>query len=675
MSDPVRAAGEGEIDPVTLEVLNNRLHEISREAGATLTRTAASPVTAEAKDLGFNLTTPAGENVVFSTWMPRHGTTLAHMVRSSMEQLGDDPGIDEGDMIMTNDPHAGALHIMDVAVLAPVHYDGELVAWVGCATHHRDVGAMTTGWPTRATDWYQEGVKYPPIKLVEGGEIRTDVFELFLRNVRIPKYQGLDLKAQIAANNVARERLRETIDEYGIGTLKACYEEMIEYGERTARDRFEALPDGEYAHVDYLDYDDLYRIECTLTVDGDELRFDFSGTAEQAPSFVNCAYPSAEANLHNILLVTMFPDVTVNQGTFRPVDVDIPEGTLFNCTPPAPCAGASIYGGRRVQSLSNAVLAKAFVETDDPSRASAEWGGGSPSVQITGEAADGEPFTAFVMDQSMLGGGARYDKDGANTTNILASTNTSIPNVEYYEERLPVLYQQRSLRADSGGPGARRGGLGGEFAFTVRGVDGITVNPFQHRKDVPPFGLFGGYPGRGGVIERYEIGHRPAPEVDLDGAEPAETYGQQNEEFTLTPSELVHVCCPAGGGIGDPLARDPGAVAEDVRRGTVSVEQAEERYGVVFEEGASAPTPDADATATRRADCRERRAAAARDDPDAAELSATCDDCGGRLFVRSVSPAARGYDADDERVRFEETVCVECGALEDVRTTVVGDEW
>lgn len=658
-----------DIDPVTLEVLNNRLHDISREAGATLTRTAASPVTAESKDLGFNLTTPSGENVVFSTWMPRHGTTLAHMVQSSMDQLGEDPGIDEGDMILTNDPHAGALHIMDIAVIAPVHYDGELVAWVGCATHHRDVGAMTMGWPTRATDWYQEGIKFPPIKIMESGEIRKDVFQLFLRNVRIPKYQGLDLKAQIAANNVARRRIEETIDEYAVDTLTACYEEMISYGESTARERIADLPDGQYHHVDHFDYDDLYRMECSLTIDGDEMQFDFTGTDEQAPSFINCAYPTAEANIHNILLVTMFPDATVNNGTFQPVNVKIPEGTLFNCTPPAPCAGASIYAGRRVQSLTNAVLAKAFVDSDDPDRASAEWGGGSPSLQVTGEAKNGETFTSFIMDQSMLGGGARFNKDGADTTNILGSTNTSMPNVEYYEAQYPFLYHQRSLREDSGGPGTYRGGLGGEFAFTIDGVDDVQVNPFQHRKDVPPFGLFGGYPGKGGMIERYELDETPLPLVEIDEREPVETYQQQNEEFALSESELIHVCCPAGGAIGDPLDRDPSQVAKDVEEEIISRSTAEKNYGVVLDDD-TATDPDLEATRTRRAELRDKRLANIGNGGDLTPAESSCTECGGKLLKRAISPDKLGYEIDDDRVQFEELLCSECSTLAEVRTVV-----
>ena len=677
-----RPNAQTDVDPVTIEILNNRLHQIAREAGATLTRTAASPVTVEAKDLGFNITTPEGENVVFSVWMPRHGTTLSHMVRSTIDQFGFE-NIDEGDMFLTNDPYAGALHIMDLAVLAPVHYDGELIAWTGCATHHLDVGAMTAGWPSRSRDWYQEGVKYPPIKIMEEGEVRDDVFELFLRNVRMPEYQGLDLKAQIASNTVSRRRIRETADEYGSEVLRRTYEEMIEYGERTARERISALPDGEYRHVDYLDYDDVFRLECTLTVDGDELTFDFSGTDEQAPTFINCAFPCAEANLHNILQVTMFPDVTVNAGTFEPVRVDIPKGTIFNCTPPSPCAGASIFAGWRVMSLTNAVLSKAFAASDDPARASAEWGGGSPNLQLTGEDAYGDSYTLFVMDQCMLGGGARYDKDGEHVTNVLGSTNTSVPNVELHERRYPLLYLRRSLRQNSDGAGRRRGGLGAEFALTPYGVDSLTVNAFQHRRDSPPFGLFGGYPGEGGGIDVYESDGAEFGDISIDDRPPERTLARMNDEFQLATGEVVHARTAGGGGIGDPLTRAVDRVAEDLRQGVIDTDRAIDRYGIVMaQDGESTPDAgfvdagsgpiDAEETERRREALRADRATAAENE---GERVGTCDECGGEVYAREVTPAEAGLHIDDERFALEQRVCVECRALRETRVTVEGKPW
>lgn len=641
-----------DLDPATLEILDNRYHQISREAGTTLLQTAESATTVQARDLGFNIATPTGDNVVFSVWMPRHGTTLSHMIRSSIDQLADDPGIGEGDMILTNDPHAGALHIMDVAVLAPVHYEGELIAWAGCATHHRDVGAPSPGWSPLARDWYQEGVKFPPIKIMEGGEIREDVFDTYLRNVRYPKYQGLDLKGQIAANNVSRRRILETVDDYGPDIVTEYYDRIIDHAEQTARETIEALPDGTYTHTDIFDFDDLYRVECTLTVDGDEMTFDFSGSSEQAPSFINCAYPCAEANLHNILMVTLFPDATVNAGTFEPIDVEIPEGSIFNCTPPNPCGGASVYAGWSVMSLTNAVLSKALAETDENERASAEWGGGSVMAHISGTDTGGESFLTS-MAPSMLGGGARYTRDGEHTTNVLGSTNTSMPNVEFHERRYPFLFLERSLRKDSSGAGRFRGGLAGEQAFTPYGVDRVSANVHSHRNDVPPFGLFGGLPGATVEVTVHD---------EADGLEVAKrTLDAQNAEFTIDADEILYVKCPGGGGIGDPLDRDPEEVLHDVRNEIVSEEYAADIYGVVVD-------PDGlsiERTKAARARLLEQR----KEESDPLPDHTPCGTCGGGMGIRYLDPHRLGLDVADD-VTLEEYSCQSCGGVEDVRVVL-----
>lgn len=654
-----------DLDPVTIEVLNNRLHQISREAGATLTRTAASPVTVEAKDLGFNITTPTGENIVFSVWMPRHGTTLSHMVKSTIDQFGFED-IEDGDMFLTNDPYAGALHIMDVAILAPVHYDGELIAWTGCATHHLDVGAMSSGWASRSTDWFQEGVKYPPIKIMENSELRDDVFELFLRNVRLPDYQGLDLKAQIAANTVSRTRIRETLDEYGTDAIWGCYDEMLEYGEQTAREKIEALPDGDYHHVDYLDYDENHRLECTLRIDGDEMEFDFSGTAEQASSFVNCAFPCAEANLHNAVQVMMFPEETVNAGTFAPISVEIPEGTVFNSTPPNPCGGASIFAGWRVMSLTTGVLSKAFAASDEPERASAEWGGGSPNLQVYGVDADNEQFTTFMMDQCMLGGGARYGLDGANTTNVIGSTNTSIPNVELIERRYPIRYHHRSFHTESGGAGRQRGGIGGEFAFTPTEGESVTINPFQHRRDSPPFGLFGGEPGDCGGIELYDVDPDADSTLAAELDTPSHVFDRQNEEVDIDASQVILARCAGGGGFDDPLARDPDSVARDVRQGLLNAPTAAEEYGVLIQDG----TVDPDATEQKRQEIRDERRSQTT---DGQAIDEPCPDCGGS--ITAVRTDATDTKSQDEEIQLRRHLCADCGSQIEVRVVREGEQW
>jgi N-methylhydantoinase B len=184
------------IDPVLTEIIQNRLMQVGREAGIALQRAAASAVVVGAKDFGFNVADHLGRSIVYSLWMPRHGTTLNYMLKSCFARIGE-KNIFPGDMFLVNDPHEGALHLSDLAVISPVHCGGELVGYTGCATHHLDIGAMVPGFVADATDWYQEGLHIKPIKLLERGELRQDIFDLIMDNVRMPHYQALDLKAQM----------------------------------------------------------------------------------------------------------------------------------------------------------------------------------------------------------------------------------------------------------------------------------------------------------------------------------------------------------------------------------------------------------------------------------------------------------------------------------------------
>lgn len=256
-----------QLDPVTVEVIQNRLVQITKEAGITLQRTAGSPTVALTKDVGFNIADHKGRNIVYSIWMPRHGTTLGWMLRSTLARFGEG-GIGKGDMILCNNPYDGALHLLDLALLAPVYYGDELVAWAGCATHHLDIRAMHPGLCCDSTEWFQEGIVFRPIKLVDGGRLREDIFDFFIDNVRVPQIQALDLKGQIASVNVAVDRIQQTAHRYGVETLKACYDTIIDFSRAKAIERIKRIPDGDYDATDYIDFDKTYTIHRRLTVKG-----------------------------------------------------------------------------------------------------------------------------------------------------------------------------------------------------------------------------------------------------------------------------------------------------------------------------------------------------------------------------------------------------------------------
>lgn len=663
------------VDPITVEIVQNRLHQIGWEAGTVLVRTAASPVSVEAKDIGFNICDHLGRIIVYSVWMPRHGTTLNYMLHSCQRFFGPD-GIGPGDIIMVNNPHDGALHVSDVAIISPVYSGSELVAWAACATHHTDIGGMTAGWSPTATDWFQEGLKMPPIKLAEGGRFRDDVFNLFLTNVRLPDFQAHDIRAQIASNNFASEKVCELVDRYGLDTIRACYEDIIDLTEQKTRQRLRQIRNGRYSCTDYLDYERLYELRCTLEVEDGELTFDFTGSAEQAGSFVNGALPCSVANLHNIVTCLLVPDIPANEGSFRPVHVVIPEGTIFNCRRPAACSGSSVTSGWKIQCLTLRALSLALRASPGMEHlANASWGSGMIQTQYSAYRAN-RWITGSSMEGTMQGGGGRANKDGVNVSNIPGSTNTSVPNVEYTELRYPILYHHRRLRRDSEGPGYWRGGVGGEYAWTPYHTDRVDLTLFYIGGDVPAEGLAGGLPGslstvtvkRGSdIFQRFAQGDCPDL-AELQGED--RVVNKTEGRLSLVPGDILFSSCQGGGGFGDPLTRDPARVCSDVDEGVIDAGRARDVYGVELEGGpGGAAVPDQARTAQRRKEARSRRLTASRrEDPGVALTESipdlgTCPDCGAdwRPVVREVTREELGLKRGLQYFRVIAYTCSQCG--------------
>jgi N-methylhydantoinase B len=577
------------IDPVTIEIIQNRLMEIGWQGGYTLTRTAASTGVVHASDLGFNISDHLGRSLVYSMWMPRHGTTLSYMLRSCMQRYKN-RGINPGDMFLVNNPHDGALHNLDLAVIAPVHHHEKLIAWTACATHHLDIGAMTPGRAPLATDWRQEGLIISPIKIVVGGELQEDLFRFFLDNVRAPRIQGLDLKGQISANNVAKEKILELAGRYGVDTLMACYDEIIDFSETKTRERIQRLPPGKYEDYEQIDFDKIYNLKCTLTVEGDTLTFDFSGSDPQANSFINAALPCTVANVHNVFICLITPDIPVNEGCFRPIKVIAPEGTIFNCKPPAPTSAASTISGWKAMSLALSTLSMALAKSPEWWKANAGWGSSTTDVLITGVNRNGKDFFARVGGGA-VGGGARANKDGLDFAGISGSTTRSLANIEDQEDRYPVLWLFRSMAVDSGGAGKYRGGVSTNYmAFKLHGADKAETLIWYTGRKVPAKGFVGGEPGSKSLVAikrntnvEQLLKHTSPRFEDIEGKETV--LPGRNSPFILKDNDVIFMQCVGGGGYGNPYERDPALVRKDVIEGYVSPAKAKERYKVVINEG------------------------------------------------------------------------------------------
>jgi N-methylhydantoinase B len=450
-----------------------------------------------------------------------------------------------------------------------------------------DIGSMTPGLCPLATNWFGEGIKFPPVKLVREGEIDNDIFNIFLTNVRTPNFQAHDLTAEIAAVSYAREKVPQLADRYGTDVLKSSYEEIIKFGEEKARSRIQMIPDGVYEYIEYMDYDQIHAIRCRLSVEGDTMSMDFTGTDHQAQASINAAPPCAIANIHNIYTCMLLPDFLANEGCFKPFKINLPPGTVLSCLPPAACAGASTQGGWKAQCAAIGVFSKALNCSNEWYRATAGWGAGIPSFIISGMNQLNENYTLFIMDGNLQGGGARATKDGVDTSNIAGSTNTSVPNIETHEQRYPMLYLYRRYSRDSGGPGKYRGGLGGEYAFKPHGVESLEAICCYIGEVIPANPILGGYPGatvhiflkKNTNVNELLASRIPSFE-ELSGN--LINLGHKNEVQDIGYRDVILSQCQGGGGYGDPLERDPELVAIDVKRGLVSLKQAIQAYGVLL---------------------------------------------------------------------------------------------
>jgi N-methylhydantoinase B len=470
--------------------------------------------------------------------------------------------LEDGDAVLLNDPFHGGAHLPDMTLVTPVFVDDELVAVAANRAHHADVGGGRAGSVAAdSTEIYQEGLRVPPVKLYDGGDPVEDVFDLLLTNVRTPDERRGDFRAQRAANRTAVERVRDLAARHGHETLNAATNEIKAYAERRMRAEIEALPDGTVEFDDYLDddgqgHEDLV-IAVSVTVDGDELVVDFAGTSEQVAGAINAPLAvTASATYYAVRCVTD-PDVPPNAGTYRPIEIRAPEGTVVNARPPAAVVGGNLEISQRVTDA----LLGAF-GTEAPERSVAAAQGTMNSVTFGGTDRAGEPFAFY---ETVGGGyGGRAGADGMDGVHAHMSNTLNTP-AEVLETVYPLRVRRYAYRPDSGGAGEFRGGLGLRRDIEVL-ADGVSFSLLADRRRHRPYGLAGGDAGASG--EDYL---RRAGDGDW-----AAIPGKSTRE--LDAGDVVSVRTPGGGGYGDPSTRDPEALVRDLRLGKVSAARAREVY-------------------------------------------------------------------------------------------------
>ena len=561
-------------DATTVEVIKGALIYAAEEMGIALRKSAYSPNIKERMDHSCALFDDRRRLIAQAEHIPVHLGSMALAVREGLSQYGGD--LEEGDMLLLNDPYISGTHLPDLTLIAPIFYEGALVGYAANKAHHTDVGGRAPGSIAGdSTELYQEGLIIPPVKFVRGGVIDPEISSLIRSNVRTPEVQMGDLRAQIAANYTGIRRLTELMGEYGAETVHSAMEAVMDYSERRMRAEIQAMPDGVYEAEDWMEdtgaWGDPAKITVTVSIEGDEIRFDYSGTSPQVEGPVNAPLGVTLAGVFFTLISVTDPTIPVNDGCFRPIGLHVPEGCMMNPVRPAPVAGGNVETSQRNVD----VLMKALAEAV-PEKVPAASQGTMNNVSIGGIREDGTPWTFYET----IGGGSggRPGSDGVDGVHV-NMTNTMNTPIEALEAYLPLRFEGYALRADSGGPGRWRGGCGIERSWTLRSLK-ATLSILAERTKIPPWGLHGGLPASLGV---YEL-------VRGDGS--VERLPSKCT-IPLKQGDRLIIRTPGGGGYGSPLERPPDLVLKDVVNGLVSLDAAEKHYGVVIDRSKMRVSPRA----------------------------------------------------------------------------------
>jgi N-methylhydantoinase B len=584
------------IDPITLEVLREAFASIVREMRVTLVRTAYSSVLYEGEDFSCVLMDGEAQIVSMSKGQdhPLHIVPIAWSMRAVREKFGDD--IAPGDVFLHNDPYTGGTHLNDVAMIFPLFAPGargeaELFVFPVVRAHWGDVGGMSAGSLNGgATEIFQEGVRVPPIRIVDRGRPNDAALDLIFANMRGVRERQGDFHAMMGTCRKAAERIEALAARYGAATIRGAVAELMDRAETRMRRAISLLPGGAYVYEAHLESGrerlEPLTIRARVTVAGDAITVDLTGTSPQTLGPTNVGPAMAPTGAFTIIKSFLDPGSEVNSGAFRPLTVITPPGTIVNANPPAPCGGM-VEVKYCVETAVMGALAQAL-----GGRVTGDLKGGGNHCYVGGpDARTGETFIFYEYPAG--GTGAWQGGDGNNSVRTWTESDmTTLQPVEAVEQLYPVRIESTALRPDSGGPGRWRGGLG--LTREVRVLTaGSRLSVLAEKSVLPPFGVCGGASGAKNHfwLRRGDRGIEPSPLPGKVGA------------FPIALGDVLLMESSGGGGFGDPLERDPAAVAADLAEGYVTPAAVEAIYGIVLVDGGI----DASATARRRAELRASR--------------------------------------------------------------------
>lgn len=573
------------MDKVTLQVFANHARAAAENMAYTLYRTAHSTFVKETEDFTVQITDPSGSVVAVpmdlgATWYP--GIDYSRAIRMI-------PGYEPGDIGFTNDPYSGflATHAPDLHMWKPIFHEGEIVAYACGHIHNTDMGGAVPASLSRSlTEIHQEGIRFPPMKMLRQGELNEEALRVMMLNVRKPEQNLGDLKAFIGALNTGERKVRAMIAKFGIAGFRAGLAGLQDYAEHQAREVLRAIPDGEYVFADYTDEDSVggnpCRLRLALRIKGDAAELDFTGTDPQLTSALNV--PTGSHPRHTLLLVgvyyvlyTMNPQLLLNAGLTRPFTCIVPEGTALNPTFPA-AVGMRSLTCARLRSLVFGAFGLAM-----PERMPAAPAGTSSILNVMTTDNRTHRTVLAAINPIVGGAGGMPHRDGTNGSGADGAYLKNTP-LEITETEVPIQVERYGLMPDSGGAGRWRGGLATVMEFRVFAPNSRVTARNRDRCRFRPWGILGGAAGK------------PSDFV-LNPGTPRERVLGNTDLVTMDPGDLLHIHSPGGAGRGSPFEREPARVLQDVERGYVSVAAAAAEYGVIIRDGAV----DEAATKARRA--------------------------------------------------------------------------
>ncbi len=540
------------LGPIAVEVIRNALTAAAAEMDVTIWRTSRSTIVRELLDYSTAVFDADGYNIAQSARIPQHLNSMGAALRALIDGFiaADEWGAD--DVVATNDPYCGAQHLNDILVFKAVFHEGRRVAFVGTLCHHIDMGGMAPGsYAATATEVFQEGLRIPPLRLIEAGKLNEAVWSIIRQNVRKPVLMLGDLQSQLASLEVGAAAIRRIAGRYTAEGLGAAMARILDMSEAAMRAAIRAIPDGTYAFEDFLDDDGIsgepVRLHARLEVKGDAIEVDLTGCADQQRGPINCTSAMSNCPVYYAIIAATDGAVAANAGCYRPIAIRHRPGSVTDCRAPAPVAHRVAVTHRLANVLFGA-LHQAI-----PDRMPAAYYGGSYVAAFQTIGADGR--RDVLVEIEVGGTGAHPSKDGVNAYSFGMHNNANIP-IEMIESQMPLTITGYGLLPDSGGDGAHRGGLG---LFREWRVDSPTcmLSTNMDRFRFAPYGLAGGAPGRLGRLLLIR-GGKTTP------------IAPKSDSVLLRKGDILRLETSGGGGFGPPGARDPAATLRDRALGYVS---------------------------------------------------------------------------------------------------------